>query len=154
MPFEELTIGNYKFGEFTQERYGVTFQVTRIDEYAVTRDDETKINSILKELGKWENVVKAGLYLLSELKLITVDATFLHEYEKRFDSEIYQITAETTGFERLYFVRIMLSQEEGRRRTANGLGDILQLQEIYDQLKNVPKWEALQKALKITRENL
>lgn len=154
MAFESLKIGYYTVENFAQEANSVRFYFRRIDEYDITIEDVPRIEIILNELGKWEGVLKAGHFLLSELGLVKGETSIPHEYRNEFDFETYDVTPFTENFDDGLLVRITLSMEERRRRRTLGLGDTLQLQEVYDQLKNVPKWEALQKALKLARENV
>lgn len=60
----------------------------------VTNDDKKKIKAFLDELWEWESLIKAGLNLVSELKIIQVDQTTLQNYHKEFGREKYRVNVE------------------------------------------------------------
>ena len=154
MPYEEFQTESYKFVNFHQSGSNVIFEVVPIEGRDVTDDDRTKINEFLRELGKWENVVKAGLNLLSDLTVIQVKQSILQSYEKEFGIEKYTVNIEIASLHQRLTVITRLSREERHRREATETSPVFRAQEIYDQVKNIPKWRALQKAMNLTRRNL
>jgi hypothetical protein len=94
MSFQDIIVGNYRFYSFLATRTGVTFCVARLDGEDVNEGDRNGTIAILDELGKWENVIKTGLHLLSELKIVQVDQTTLQNYERIFGRELYSFQAE------------------------------------------------------------
>lgn len=154
MSYEEFQTESYRFVNFHQIGLNVIFEVVPIEGRDVTDDDRTKINEFLHELGKWENVVKAGLNLLSDLTVIQVEQSILQSYEKEFGIEKYAVNIEIASLRQRLTVITRLSREERHRREATETSPVFRVQEIYDQVKNIPKWRALQKAMNLTRRNL
>jgi hypothetical protein len=153
MPYEEIQTEKYKFTDFEQTDSGISFNVVTIEENDVTEDDREEIEAFLNDLGKWESLVKAGLNLLSELKIVQVEEITLQNYQKEFGSEKYRVNVQRGRFGRHLRVNVYLSIEERHRRAGTGDSSVLQVQEIYDQLKNIPKWRAFRKAMQLIRGN-
>ena len=149
MTLSPLNIGSYKIEEFNQDKKSITFWFIRIDEFGLDRQkDVPKIQGILEELGKWENAVISCKFMLSELGLITDQPQNLVPFEAGYGSEIYEISSSRENLGDGYSVRMSLKPEERRRRDHLGLNNIIQLQEVYDQLKNIQKWIIFQRVLK------
>ena len=153
MPYEEIQTENYKFTNFEQSDSGVSFNIVTIEGIDVTDDYKEEIEAFLDELGKWESLVKAGLNLISELKIAQIDETTLQNYQKEFGSEKYRVNVQRGRFGRRLVVHAYLSREERHRREGTGISSVLQVQEIHDQLKNVSKWRAFKKAMQLIRGN-
>ena len=148
MPYEEIKTEKYKFTDFEQADSGISFSVVPIEGRDVNDDDKEEIEAFLNELGRWESLIKAGLNLISELKIAQIDDTILQNYQKEFGSEKYRANVQRGRFGRHLRVHMHLSSEERHRRTSS----FLQVQEIYDQLKNIPKWRAFRKAMQLIRQ--
>jgi len=149
MPYEGIQTEKYEFADFEQADSGISFNVVPIERRDVADDDKEEIEAFLKDLGKWESLVRAGLNLLSELKIIQVDETTLRNYEKEFGNEKYRVNVQRDSSDRHLRVHMRLSREERHRRASS----FLQVQEIYDQLKNAPKWRVFKKAMQLIRRN-
>jgi hypothetical protein len=151
--YEPVRIRYYEIDDFRQNRRSISFWFERIDGCRLTRDtDVPKIQAILDELGKWETTVASWKFLLLELGLITGDTPDLKHFEIGCGSEIYEISSPPDSLANGYAVTISLKPEETGRRTALGLSLQLPIKEVYEQLKNVPKWEAFQRALKFIKD--
>jgi hypothetical protein len=153
MSYEEIQTERYRFTDFRQSDRGMSFNVVKIEGEDFTEDDRGAIEVFLTDLGKWESLVKAGLNLISELRIVPVDETILQNYQKEFGSEKYSINVQIGTSGQFLDVYMRLSREERHRRTGTGVSSFLQVQEIYDQLKNVPKWRAFKKAMQLIRRN-
>jgi hypothetical protein len=154
MPYEDIQVESYKFMNFEQQDKTVYFCVVPIEgRDVVTNDDIEPLNKFLDDnLGKWENLVKAGLNLVSELGIVPVDETTLGKYQKEFGSENYRINVQRDDFGRSLHVHVCFSAKERHRREASALSLRLKVQEIYGQLKNIPKWKAFEKAIELIRK--
>ena len=138
----------YKFW-FYQGKTFEDLKVVLVDIKTVSRRDFTdedlnELKGFFKDMGKWENFVKAGKGLLEDLGIST-KAKKKHE---EFGHEKYEVRLEKEkGREDRVLVRIALTSEGSARRTG---GDRvlakLPLEEIIEQVKNVPKWQTLTKA--------
>lgn len=153
MPFEGIKTEKYKFVGFEQSGNHMFFFVVPVEGRDIASGDEGEIRDFLEELGKWESLIKAGLNLLSELKIVQVDDTTLQNYQKEFGSEKYRVDIQRDTMHERLRVSIYLTAEERHRREGVGLGSTLQVQEIYDQVKNVPKWRAFKNVLELARRN-
>jgi len=154
MPYEDIQVESYKFTNFEQSENRVSFRVATIEGRDLTTDDRDMLEAFLDDIGKWESLVKAGLNLLFELSIVQVDETTLQKYQKEFGSEKYTRNIGRDSLGRYLYVHVRLSRDERHRREGTGLDSTLQVQEIYDQLNNVPKWRAFKKAVELIGRNV
>jgi len=151
MSFVDIVISDYKFSNFRAVDAVVSFAVGTIEGRDVSGDDANKIVELLHHLGKWENLLKTSLNLISELKIRPVDQTTLQYYQKEFGSEKYHTDAKLGKLSSNLAVTMHLESEERRKREALGIDHGLHIEEIYDQLKNIPKWISFKKMLELIR---
>lgn len=126
----------YNFAEFSREDRTVLVKIIPVENRGVTEDDVREIEKFLCEIGKWETLVKAGLNLLSELKIVQIEEEAMSYYEREFGPQRYNLRVTRDRFNKRIDVRIWLTTEERRRRGE----EVLPIQEVYRQIKNIPKW--------------
>jgi hypothetical protein len=119
----------------------------------VTPNDEAYIKEIIQDnLGKWESLIKTGLYVFSEIGIIHPETAILERYEKPFGIELYsEPSVERDGLNDWLWVFITLTQNERIKRRNANINPIIQVEEIWNQLINIPKWKAFEKTIKIVK---
>ena len=152
MSFQEIKIDNYKLWDFEQIRNDVLFKVAAVDRLGVDEADKEKIEAILNVVGKWESLIKTGLHLFSELRLIQLEQAALRNYEKTFGMEFYELGIDVGRFRDYFYVSFHLKPEERHKRERSHLDPLLPVEEIYDQIANISKWKAFEKTIKIIKE--
>lgn len=127
---------------FEREK-SVLVNIATVERRNFTDEDISELKGFFNDMGKWENLTKAGKSLLEELGI----STKVEEQQKReFGYEKYRV--KLVKEEDRVVGRITLTPEESLRRTKGDRdrGD-LSLEEIIEQVKNVPKWQILKKAI-------
>jgi hypothetical protein len=153
MPFQELMFDSYKFSEFALVgTRTVKFRVNSVTGRDFNVADKLRIENMLKDLGKWENLIKTGLHLFSELGFIHAEEATLSNYEKPFGIGLYSTAANVDSDNENIWVDISLAPEERQRREAANITPIIQVEEIYGQLSNIPKWKTFEKTIKLLIE--
>jgi len=136
---------------YYQEKRAVVVRAITIERRNFTDQDESELKAFLNDMGKWENFIKAGKNLLEDLGINTKTGK---EHQEEFGIEKYVITKFEKKDERLT-VTIELTSEESLRRTrGDSKFSTLPIEEIREQLKNVPKWQTLKKTLSELKEKL
>lgn len=105
--------------------------------------DEEEIRSFLADIGKWETFVTAGKGLFEDLGLELKGKEVYGRMS--FGIEKYKIEYErdTRGVR----VVVKLAEEESLRRTkGESKYNPPSIEEIVEQVKNVPKWQALKRS--------
>jgi len=121
----------------------VGVNVATVERRNFTNEDVRELKEFFKDMGKWETFVKAGKSLLEDLGIKTKSEK---EDEKEFGFEKYEVKFEKK-YERVT-VTIKLTPKESLRRTrGNTPRAVLHLEEIVEQIKNVPKWKTLKKVI-------
>ena len=152
----------YEEDTFTTEKYdfyfylikdmrgrprGVGINVATIERREVTEDDENEVRSFIEDMGKWEALAKTGRSLLEDLGFGLRGG---EEQEKEFgiDTPTQKYKVDYERKDNRILVRIKLTSTESLRRTR---GDttlaVLPLEEIVEQIKNVPKWQIFKKTI-------
>lgn len=128
----------------------VRVNIATVEGRNFTDGDISELKKFFSDMGKWEKITKAGKSLLEDLGLVTK----VEEQGKiEFGFEKYNVELEKKNH-RVY-VRITLTKEESLRRTKGDRDrEELSLEEIVEQVKNVPKWQRLQKAVSEFKEQL
>lgn len=127
-----------------KDKWIVYVDVATVEGRDITDEDVAELNDFFMDMGKWETFVKAGKSLLGDLG---VYAKGEKEHEKEFGIEKYVIPTFEKKKSRLA-VTIKLKPEESLRRTKGDTKwDVLPVGEIVEQIKNVPKWQTLRKAV-------
>ena len=111
----------------------------------VTNEDKNELEEFFEDMGKWEIFVKAGKGLLRDLGIpIEIEK----EEKTEFGAEKYEKVLEKAEDNEGIKVTINLTAKESLRRSK---GDseykALSIDEILQQVKNVPKWQTLKKAM-------
>jgi hypothetical protein len=121
----------------------VGVNVAYLDKHTEQQIKVEEIKELLKDMGKWETVVKAGKSLLEDFGITEKSET---ENEEEFGYEKY--TMKYSQDRKSVYVIIGLTQEESLRRSK---GDYRQLKpsekEIAEQIKNIQKWQKLRRAI-------
>lgn len=137
---------DYRF-DFGQEGTVVVFSAVRVDGDDITDEDERWVKERLKDMGKWEAVVKAFSDLVGEAGLSKASPSI-----KAFSPDAYKVETQPKGKE---VVRgtVSLSKEERHRRTGGSVGmeSALSVEEVIEQMENVGKWRNLQRAISSVR---
>jgi len=151
---EEIVLGNYKFSDFTISNSStVCFKATNNNSsYATQEDSEFIKDEINNNLGKWESVIKTGIHVFAELGIIQPEQTTLQNYEKSFGMELYECKVSLSLRDNCIWVSISLTQGELQKRQGANVSPIIQIQEITNQMRNIPKWRAFGKTMKIIKE--
>ena len=151
---EEMTIDNYKFQNFALAgETSVTFTVETLVGREVTEQDIPIVKDMLNDLGKWECLRETGKHLLSDLG-IRQQAT-LQGNEKPFGIELYEIErVERNPFADRLIFRIHIRIEERHRRESLHLNPIFTVEEITNQVGNIPRWRTFKKAMSLIKEQL
>jgi len=143
----------YEF-EFVQEGNYVLIRIKLAEGFSKMRDivaaDCEEIEQFLSDIGKWENLIKAGLNLLFHLEIVQVNEDTMSRYEGEFGPEKYEIEVKKTK-DWLIVAWIYVSREERYRRWG-GIENQLPVNEIYEQVRNIPKWKSFKKASRFIRE--
>jgi hypothetical protein len=120
----------------------------------VKEEDSKIVRDMLNDLGKWETLVKGSLHLLLDLGIRQFSSATLESYEKPLGTEIYDdIKIEKSGDFSLD-CSIHIKKEERNRRELLKISPVFPINEITDQLGNVPKWRAFKKTMLIIKEQL
>jgi hypothetical protein len=140
----EIEAEGYRLWNFQILKSLVTFNVAPVGRDA-KEEDVKKVMAILDDLGKWENLVKTGLHLFSELKIGNIQQADLQDYEKPFGKEQYQIALKQV--DENIEVAIRLTVDERHIREQKNVDPIFSVPEIYNQINNISKWKAFEKTL-------
>lgn len=150
MSTQEIVVDDYKFSYFILSGQQLRFFVTPVSGRDVTEEDQRKVEAMLSALGKWESLMKTGLQLFSDLGFISSAPAALEILGKPFGAELYSIGV---NLGRDLTVLVTLKPEERHRREAIGLEPLFQVEEIRDQISNLPKWKAFKQTMKILKEH-
>lgn len=118
----------------------------------LNKNDEREINAFFVDMGKWETLERVGLNLVHDLGLAEIEEETLKKYDREFGRGKYEfkIDPKKTRHDRIvgYF---SLSREERLRRSGgvSGASMKLPLEEIVSQVRNINKWRAFQKAIRL-----
>lgn len=104
-------------------------------------EDLQEIQGFFNDMGKWEIFVDLGRRLLEDLGINSEDKG---ERATLSGSERYEFKYDVKG-DRIH-VEIELRPDERKRRSAQKKDDI-SIAEIIEQVKNVPKWQALTRTI-------
>lgn len=147
-----LETEKYRF-EFIQEQITVLIKIKLTEELAQTRDvtdeDVEEIKKFFEDIGKWETLLKTGINFLSDLEIIQVSEETQRYYQKEFSPEKYRIEVNKLSYW-LIKARVHLSGEE-RHRRSGGEPQLL-VDEVYKQVKNIPKWKSFIKTSQLLRQ--
>jgi hypothetical protein len=151
---EEITIDSYKFQNFALAGgTSVTFTVETLEGRDVTEQDVPIVKDMLIDLGKWECLRETGKHLLSDLG-IRQQAT-LQNYEKPFGIELYEIEqVERNPYTDSLQCSIHIRIEERHKRESLNVNPIFTVEEITNQIGNIPRWKAFKKTMSIIKEQL
>jgi hypothetical protein len=142
----EIQIESYRFWSFKIEGNLVTFLVAHLIGRDVTEEDIKKVKAILDDLGKWENLVKTGLHLFSELKIGNIQQADLQNYDRSFGKELYEMDIKKTNDD-IMRGTVLLVTEERHIREEMHVEPIFSDSEMYNQIDNIKKWRTLEKTL-------
>ena len=129
---QELIVEGYKFSEGTVNVDTVTLKVTTYT-LRYTQDHLNQVTDIMKNLGKWEGLIKTGLDIFAELGLGQPSQTTLDKYEKPFGIELYDslaIEIDNRMDSRCLWVSISLTDEERQKRQNAEIRPIIQLRRL------------------------
>jgi hypothetical protein len=153
MSTQEIKIESYRFFNFRlAENTTVLFSVAVIEGRDFNGTDSQKVTGILNGLGKWESLIKGGLNVLSDLRIIQIEQSTLQSYEKSCGIESYEVNIQRGALGLQLNCSIHIRPEERRRREQINISPTLTLEEITGQLSNISKWKAFEKAMKIIKE--
>ena len=125
----------------------VGINVAAVERRDVTIEDENEVRSIVEDMGKWETFVETGKSLLEDLGF---GVKVKKEQEKEFcpDISIQKYKVDYERKDNRVYVEIKLTPTESLRRTRGRTEHaMLPLEEIAEQIKNVPKWQTLKKVI-------
>ena len=110
----------------------------------ITEQNMGELKDFFRDMGKWETFVKAGKELLED---IGIGKKSEKESEKEFGFGKYEMSFERR--EEIVMVTVKLTPKESRRRTRGSTSSAIvpPLEEIAQQIRNVPKWQTLRKAI-------
>lgn len=132
------------------ERSPVIVDISSIERREVTDKDKHELEEFFGDMGKWESFVEVGKSLLQDLGI----PLEIKEKERReFGVEKYKKDFEIIKRDESIMVTINLTDEESSRRAWRARG-MLSVEEIREQLKNVPKWQILKKTILELKEKL
>jgi hypothetical protein len=120
----------------------VNFEVMPIAANVNTKNLE-KLESILDDLGNWENLVKSSFYLLSELKIGNIQQPY---FGKAAGKGLYEIALTQVDDKNLE-VSIRLAAGERCIREQRKEDPMFSVSEIYDQITNIGKWRTFKKSV-------
>lgn len=153
---QEILIDDYKFRNFGIEDRGtiiITFGAVRINQNDVTKEDKEKIVNILKDMGKWEALVRTGFNIFSEIGIGHFERDTLVDSKKRYGAELYEITTnQWEGSPYRATIEIRLKVDERHRRDDLTIDPNFSPEEIYNQIVNIPKWKAFEKTIELIKE--
>jgi len=109
----------------------------------ITDEDVNEIKEVFGSMGKWEVVVETGKSLLKDLGIIKKSE---NDAKREFGFEKYDIKYNIKEEE--IKVEIRLKPDESLRRTRRDSNRAIPfIEEILEQIKNIPKWQKLEKTL-------
>jgi hypothetical protein len=145
MSTDIIELEGYRFWNFRSGDNLVTFDVMPLFGRNLKKEELEEVEAILDDLGKWENTIKAGLHLFSELKLVNYMPGDFALNDKPFGSKFYE-TAVNQVNDKTLEVNVRLIQDERCIRDQR-MKEPLSVTELHDQLSNVGKWRVLRKAV-------
>jgi hypothetical protein len=157
----EIIIDYYKFKNFySVGENSVIFNVECTKD--ANEANKAEIESLLKDIGKWDCLVSLGVFLLSDLKNIHLLAPKNNpeKYLTKFGVDLYKpavITLgekakETDNLPLTLKVTIELNETELQKRRDLQMYPTLKQDEIMKQVENIPKWIVFQKFLSSLRK--
>jgi len=121
----------------------VQVNIAAVERRNFTDRDISELNKFFNDMGKWERITEAGKSLLEDLGLATKV-----EEQGKIESGYENYNVKLDKKDDRVNVRITLTKEESLRRTkGDSYRGELSLEEITEQVKNVPKWQTLKKTL-------
>jgi hypothetical protein len=115
----------------------------------ITETDSQTVKGILNDFGKWENLIKTGLHMLSDLRIVQIEQSILQSYEKPCGIELYEVAIGRGNLGLRLDCSIHITPEERHKREQLNVSPIFSVEEITNQLSNVPKWKAFEKTMKL-----
>jgi hypothetical protein len=137
-----------------QEGKHVLVCVRRIDRGDFTPDDEKEVKDMLEDLGEWEDLIRTGLSLIEDLGLKPADEAMTRRYKEptRVEKCDIKYVGIVPPWTEVFRIAIHLRTEEMRRRAGTSGAEItLPAGEIFEQLRNLPKWQTLMRAVSSIR---
>lgn len=134
----------YQGEDIRRHPKNVTVKVRTIEGRDITEQNLGELKDYFRNMGKWETFVKAGKELLEDFGIGTKSEK---EHEREFGFDKYEMDFERR--EEQLTVTIKLTPKESRRRTRGSTSSatVPPLEEIAQQIRNVPKWKTLRKAI-------
>ncbi|HMK94807.1 MAG TPA: hypothetical protein VK536_05330 [Candidatus Limnocylindrales bacterium] len=145
MSSDVIETEGYRFWNFKGGDNLVTFNVIPLFGRDLNKKELDKLEAMLDDLGKWENLVKSGQTLLSELKMVTLQPADAVNYEKPYGPDQYE-TAINQVDNKTLEVSIRLVNDESCIREERKM-ELLSVKEIWDQISNLSKWRCMHKAI-------
>jgi hypothetical protein len=150
---QEIKVESYRFFNFRLAGNAtVLFNVAIIEGRDFNGTDSQKVTGILNGLGKWEILIKGGLNVLSDLRIIQIEPSVLQSFERSCGIELYEVNIQRGRLGVQLECGIHIKPEERRRREQLNISPVLTVEEITSQLSNIPKWKAFEKTMKIIKE--
>jgi hypothetical protein len=154
----ETKIDDYRFFDFSSlPDNSIVFSVESFYGKELTQKDVDAVREILADMGKWENLVKGGLTLLSDLRIININQTELQTYDKPVGAELYdpEVHIASGSCNYLITVNFRLAVEERHKREERQVKiyhrldniPLITVEEISGQVCNIAKWKAFKKTL-------
>ncbi len=145
---QEFTFGKYKFCDFEMMRGETVRCRVRTGYFDITEEDERNVTSIIEKTGNWEKLVKSGLDLLAELGIAKPIPVTEHNINIPFGFELYEFRVSPDNSNACLWVFFNLTAEERRRRLNAEIKPIIQIEEITNQIANIPKWLDFEETIK------
>jgi hypothetical protein len=145
MSSDVIEVEGYRFWNFKGSDHLITFDVMPLFGRDVNSKELDKLEAMLDDLGKWENLVKSWRILLSELKMITLQAPDVISYEKPYGPDQLEIAINQVD-NRTLEVSVRLANDEQCIREQRKM-EPLSVKEIWSQISNLSKWRGIHKTL-------
>jgi len=145
MSFKQIKTKFWEFTDFLETRISVEFKAVPLERRIVNDADIDTIREFLQDIGEWESIIKGVRYLLSEIEIISAVSSAAEDHN--FQDYIWDISVGSVH--QWVDVRVRLSPDERHLRQGLKRSTKLNIEEIHRQLKNIPKWKALEKSVNL-----
>ena len=69
----EINVGKYKFCEFNEQEYSISFNVKGRYEYLMNEKDKDEIENFISYMGKWEEMLIPLIGITNDLEISSID---------------------------------------------------------------------------------
>lgn len=145
MSSDQIELEGYRFWNFKSGDQQVTFNVIHLFGRDLNTKELDKLETLLDDIGKWENLVKSAQNLLSELKMVTPPLADTVDHEKPYGSDQFE-TAINQVDDKTLEVSLRLVNDERCIREQRKMKP-LSTKEIRGQISNLSKWRCIRKAI-------